>query len=284
MTDWYNWLTQSRFDGMSESQTDNSINFLYYIRDLILSNSKIKKNSTVLDLGCGLGLLGIKVIEALNGSGTVILLDSDKKCIEKCEELLKNKKIYSGYKLIVSDCIKMPIDSCSVDNIVIRSVLSHIDQKEKLINECYRIMKKSAHFAAVEPLISDNTRYWQLLSPEKITNFDKFKEIENKIWNDKKDSLLNYNIETLNKIFQSVGFSKLNIKKILVPMDIMVDNEMIQNWFLSKPSPDKPNLKERFLNYIDLNEFERYINQINESLANSRLKLNSSFVLINAEK
>lgn len=282
--DWYNWLTNTRFLGLDIQNTENSKEWLDSVRDLILNNAKIRKSDTVIDLGCGLGLLGLRVLSAQKGSGNVIFIDSDKKCLDECLKQINETGLKSGYEIVQASCENIPLKDSSVDKVVMRSVLSHIDDKKKAVSEIYRIMKNNALFCMFEPVISRNKRYWQILNKEEITEYELFKDIENKVWDDKTESLFNFDYGDLEKLFNNAGFTEVDIKEIMLPLNLVVTDDLVDSWFLSIPAPDKSSLKDRFLKYVDSVKFDNYINEIKTSLRGKTLNIDSAFALINAKK
>lgn len=284
MGDWYNWLNNTRFEGFNKLQVDASIQWLNNIRDIILYNSKIKKTDTVIDIGTGTGLLGLKILEAQQGEGNVIFLDKDKECISVCKNEIDKLNITTGYQLEVSDCTDLKFPDNCIDTAVMRSVLVHINDKLKCLSEIHRILKKNGNFLGFEPLISMNTRYWELLNPEKTSNYEIFKNIENQIMNDKDESIFNYNMDTINSLITNAGFTKIDVKKLDIPIELLPDENLIDNWFESIPAPGKHSLKERFLLYADEKEFNNYIKDIKSQLIGKKLNITSAFVLINAVK
>lgn len=280
MDNWYEWLNKTRFDSLDSSMLNASIEWLNQVRDLILLKSKIRKTDTVLDIGCGNGLLGLKILSAQNGLGNVIFLEPDKECLEYCRKSIDKLSIKTGFELINSNCECMPISSESVDKVVMRSVLAHIDNKQKAINEIYRVMKKNSIFCGFEPVISQNMHYWQILPESGITNYEKFKEIEEKIWNDNSDSLLNYNYENLEYFFKNSNFNQVTVSQVVVPLKIKITNKIIDGWFLLKPAPNKLCLKDRFLKYEKDENIEQYISEIKTILKDKEINIPSHFALI----
>jgi ubiquinone/menaquinone biosynthesis C-methylase UbiE len=97
--------------------------------DIILSKN-IKKNSKILNIGCGTG----DDLRIISKYGTLYLLDSDKKALD----LIKEK----SYKKIVGDACHLKFPSNFFDVIVIFDVLEHIVDDRIAVKEMYRVLKE----------------------------------------------------------------------------------------------------------------------------------------------
>lgn len=100
----------------------------------ILSLFEIKKDSKVLDAGCGTGILE----NFLNGYN-ITAADISDKMIEKSKSKFKN----SGINFLCSDLFD--IDS-KFDFIILYSVYPHIFNKERLAEKLYELLNTSGRF------------------------------------------------------------------------------------------------------------------------------------------
>jgi len=56
---WAQWILQRRSGGDAERVKLELINFLYPVRDKVLEHAKLAGNETLLDVGCGDGLIDV---------------------------------------------------------------------------------------------------------------------------------------------------------------------------------------------------------------------------------
>ena len=56
---WADWLLERRFTGEPRSDTENR---LAHYRDTVLSNAHLGEGETLLDIGCGDGLIGFAAL------------------------------------------------------------------------------------------------------------------------------------------------------------------------------------------------------------------------------
>jgi len=131
--DWFNrWSNQ--YD-----QTLGKISFHRELLDLVVRNSRVKDNDKVLDLGCGTGLLSLKLLQKADCYITGI--DNSKEMLATFKD--KIKKLDLKDKL---DCQLMDIDSLNFENntfdLVVSSVaLHHLKDKLVPLKKVYKLIK-----------------------------------------------------------------------------------------------------------------------------------------------
>jgi len=281
---WTQWLLESRFSFLTAEMKQQTLNWLELVRDNVLLRANIKEGETVLDIGTGTGLLAFKALEQLNGTGLMIFSDKFKDCLDNCEEFLKSQGITQGYKLLNSPAEQLDLPDNSVDKAMCRSVLVHIVDKQPALNEIYRVLKPGGHFCCFEPIIRSNTRYWELTTPENIRNFEEFKNAENKFMTDPNDSLCNFDEHTLAQNLEIAGFSDGSVDSDVIPSTYIANAEMVDKWFTTPPSPDRPTMKERFLEYFDEETVNNYVEDVKKDLDGKQISVCSRSLYVNVIK
>lgn len=279
---WSQWLKQSRFSYMSEVQKEQTINWLQSVKDAVLANADLQKTDTVIDIGTGTGLLAFGAMDL--GCEKVIFSDKFEDCLVSCEEILVQSGVKSGYEMLQSACEEINLPDETVDKALMRSVLVHILDKQKAINEVFRILKKGGKFCAFEPIISSNTRYHQLLNPNNIENFEEFKKVEDEFMSNPEDPLCNFDENSLAQSLDNAGFSDGVIDLQVVQSDYVVNKDMVETWFNTPPSPDQPTMKERFEQKISPDKVEQFIKDVKADLDGKPVLIKSNTVFITAIK
>lgn len=98
------------------------------------------KDSVVLDLGCGNGTSTANIKGKL-----VVGVDlSD-------EQMARAKMKYKNRDFVVADARHLPFATSSFDMIVAINLLHHVNEPEKILSECFRVLKKGGKLLTVDP-------------------------------------------------------------------------------------------------------------------------------------
>ena len=281
---WTQWLKQNRFAGQTPEMIEQTTRWLEAVRDVILVYAEIMPHETVIDIGCGTGLLAFKALEMQECKGKVIFSDKFQDCLDDCKSILEDSGVTEGYEMLLSPCEHIALPESSVHKALMRSVLVHITHKQPAISEIYRILKPGGKFCAFEPVIRSNTRYWQILDPMYIEKYDDFKRVENEIMENPLDSLCNFDEDTLKMNLEIAGFSIPEVKVQEVKSNYIVQANMIPEWFNNPPSPGQPSTKERYLKYFDEETVNKYMQDVQNYLTGREISLKTNAVFINATK
>lgn len=281
---WTQWLKQNRFAGQTPEMIEQTTKWLEAVRDVILVYAEIMPHETVIDIGCGTGLLAFKALEMQECKGRVIFSDKFQDCLDDCEKILKESGVQEGYEMLLSPCEHIALPESTAHKALMRSVLVHIVNKQTAINEIYRILKPGGKFCAFEPIIRSNTRYWQITDPMYIEKYDDFKRVENEMMENPMDSLCNFDEDTLRTNLEIAGFSIPEVKNQEVASKYVVQAGMVKEWFNNPPSPGQPTTKERYLKYFDEETVNKYMLDVQNYLTGREINLRSNAVFINATK
>ena len=281
---WTQWLKKTRFAGQSPEMIEQTTKWLEAVRDVVLVYAEIQPHETVIDIGCGTGLLAFKVLELQEGKGNVIFSDMFQDCLDDCKKFLEEQGISEGYEFLKCPAEHIALPMSTVHKALMRSVLVHIVNKQPVINEIYRILKPTGKFCAFEPIIRSNTRFWEILDPAHIDKYEDFKRVENEIMDNPMDSLCNFDENTIRTNLEIAGFSNPDVKLQEVSSGYVVQPNMVHEWFSNPPSPSQPSAKERFLKYFDYPTVEKYIMQVDEYLVGKHISLKTNAIFINATK
>ncbi|MDD5584080.1 MAG: class I SAM-dependent methyltransferase, partial [Candidatus Omnitrophica bacterium] len=146
----YKAATRKWFNRWSNKydQTLGSISFHRELLDLVVTNCRIKDRAKVLDIGCGTGLLSLKLLQKADCSITGIDISEVMLAIfkDKIKKLGLNQRI---------DCRLMDIDSLNFKNntfdaAVSSVVLHHLKDKLKALKKIYKLLKPGGVFVIGE--------------------------------------------------------------------------------------------------------------------------------------
>lgn len=281
---WTEWLVKSRFGNMSDEQKAQTLNWLTTVRDKVLDKAELQPNDVLVDIGTGTGLLAFGAYERLKNSGKVIATDKFQDCIDGCRELAEQIGLDDNFELKISPAEALEFDDNSIDVAVLRSVLVHILEKQPVADEIFRVLKKGGRVSLFEPVISSNTQYYQLVEPSAITQYDKFKEIEQKISGDKTNPLTNFDEKTLEENFKKAGFTEVNVEVDTIKSTYVAKKEMVGPWVDTPPSPGADTVREKLYKYASKEEVDAHIEELKLALDDREITVNTNSVYLVAKK
>jgi ubiquinone/menaquinone biosynthesis C-methylase UbiE len=178
--------------------------------NLYLKNN-IKKDSIVLDVGCGFGR-NIKFFA--NKAKKIVAIDNDKGLFGKIK---KNLSKYKNVEACLCDVKKMPFDSNFFDYVICMGATfdNFSTNKKKALKEIKRVTKKSGKI--IISVYSENALTDRLKEYKRIVGKGKHikKIVDGTVYFD--DGFIvseQFTKNELEKLFRSVGFKKIKITKL----------------------------------------------------------------------
>jgi arsenite methyltransferase len=142
MTDrWAEWLRVRRTGG-SESERRGLLERLAPVRDQILDDAALEAGETLLDVGCGDGLVGLG---ALDRGAHVIFSDISEACLEDCRAVAGDA---ASYRLAAAD----DLGDVEADVVTTRSVLIYVTDKQRAFREFFRVLRPGGRLSIFEPI------------------------------------------------------------------------------------------------------------------------------------
>ncbi len=128
---WAEWLAVRRFGGDAETRT-RVLTELYEIRDRLLERAGLSEGETLLDVGCGDGLIGFAALQ--HRTGTVIFSDVSSDLLGVCEEAARDLGVVDRCRFLEASADDLgAIDDESVDVVTTRSVLIYVPGKSRRV-------------------------------------------------------------------------------------------------------------------------------------------------------
>jgi len=124
----------------------------------------IKKGDIVLDLGCGNGDNTSKLCEITGENGFIYGLDITSEMIERAND--KNRR--ANLRFMKGDIHNIPLESETVNVVLSNCVINHSNDKKKVFEEIYRILKTGGHFLIGDVMSVDSLPVEISSDPEKI--------------------------------------------------------------------------------------------------------------------
>jgi ubiquinone/menaquinone biosynthesis C-methylase UbiE len=148
---WIQWLLKGRFGGDPE-RMKKMFDWLHPVRDKVLSHINLGDEGTLLDIGCGDGLIAFGALEKFETCG-VIFSDISDDLLNHVQSLTKEMNLQDRCQFIhaSADDLSLLGDE-SVNAVTTRSVLIYVSPKQQAFKEFYRVLKPGGQLSIFEPI------------------------------------------------------------------------------------------------------------------------------------
>jgi SAM-dependent methyltransferase len=149
---WARWLLHRRHGGDPE-QLRRTLEYLSPVRDRVLANARTTPGETVLDVGCGDGLIAFAALERVGPAGTVIFSDVSQDLLDRCQELASEIEVQDRCRFVLAAAEDLAaIADASVDVVTTRSVLIYVAAKRRAFAEFFRVLRPGGRLSIFEPI------------------------------------------------------------------------------------------------------------------------------------
>lgn len=116
--------------------------------ELIHNDTIFKRNSLILEAGCGVGAQ-TKIIAAKNPDSKFISIDISRESINEAQKLITSLDI-KNVEFEQADIFSLPFRDEVFDGIVVCFVLEHVNNPVKALNELIRVLKVNGTLIVIE--------------------------------------------------------------------------------------------------------------------------------------
>jgi ubiquinone/menaquinone biosynthesis C-methylase UbiE len=289
MTDkWADWLLNKRFGGNRENKK-MFLESLYPIRDKIISNADVNQGETVLDIGCGDGLIGVALMEKVGKDGRVIFNDISKELLEVCKTYLEQEGLLSNAVFLESSVESLSgLEIETVDAITGRSVLIYVNEKYKAFEECFRVLKKGGRLSIFEPINRFASARHQ---KETFMGYDlsPLEDIAKKFLagirknQDENDPMINFDERDLMLFLKKLKFERIQLEYTAY----IGLGEKFKDWdffYNFTPNPNSPSLSDALDEHLNPDEKVKFLNYLKPLVQNSPPEVYSAYCFLSAVK
>ncbi|MGE5248756.1 MAG: class I SAM-dependent methyltransferase [Bacteroidota bacterium] len=262
---WSQWILHRRFGGDERAMQESFEKYLYPWRDRILDRADIKEGETLLDVGCGDGLIAFGALERTK-TGTVIFSDISQDLLDHSQKLAQQMGLLERcrfLKLSAEDLSSLA--NGSVDVVTTRSVLIYVPAKQKALQEFYRVLRPGGRLSIFEPI----NRFGWPEPDDRFGGYDatpvkeialKVKGLFDRIQPPDEDPMLDFDERDLLRFAEAAGFREvhLDLQAEIRPPDA----EKWETIYRSAANPKVPSLEEAVKQVLTPEEARRFIDHL----------------------
>lgn len=138
---WSQWLLQRRFSGDPQCM-QSVLDYLYPVRDKVLTHARLAEGETLLDVGCGDGLIAFGALTSVETS-QVIFSDISQYLLQQAQVAAQEFGMLDRCRFLLAPADDLSaLDDASVDAVTTRSVLIYVSAKQQAFDEFYRVLRR----------------------------------------------------------------------------------------------------------------------------------------------
>src|SRR2546421_5468773 len=117
----------------------------------VLDRSALTEGETLLDVGCGEGLIGFGALE--RGAGHVVFSDISHDLLDVCRETADALGVSDRCSFVKAPAHELgDLADASVDVVTTRSVLIYVAEKQSAFREFFRVLRTRGKVSLFEPI------------------------------------------------------------------------------------------------------------------------------------
>ncbi|MGH3080448.1 MAG: class I SAM-dependent methyltransferase [Gaiellaceae bacterium] len=147
---WADWIRTRRTGGDAAYEA-RMLEQLGAVRDKVLDRAALQPGETLLDVGCGNGLIGFGALE--RGAGEVVFADVSAPLLDDCREIAARAGVFERCRFVEAPAEDLgALPDRSVDVVTTRSVLIYVKDKARAFAEFHRVLRPGGRISIFEPI------------------------------------------------------------------------------------------------------------------------------------
>ncbi len=262
---WSQWLLHRRFGGNQAAMQEALTKYLYPWRDTILKHANLNEGETLLDVGCGDGLIAFGALEKV-GTSRVIFSDISQDLLDHSQELARKMNVLERCQFLNASADDLSsISDASVDVVTTRSVLIYVTAKQQAFSEFHRVLKPGGRVSIFEPInrfaFPEPQGYFLGYNVKPIVHItDKLEQLYQSIQPPGTDPMMDFDERDLVRFAEEAGFKPIHLE-----LQIVVEPFETGNWdrlMHTAGNPKTPTLEEALHQVLTPAEIETFVSYL----------------------
>jgi arsenite methyltransferase len=260
---WSRWLLHRRFGG-DPQRLQTVLNYLYPVRDNVLDHANFAEGETLLDVGCGDGLIGFGALDRVK-TGQVIFSDISPELLNHVRAMAHEMGVLDRCQFLLASADDLSaLDDASVDVVTTRSVLIYVAAKQQAFKEFYRVLKPKGRLSIFEPINRFASPAYA--PPHMFGGYDvtpvmdiaqKVKWVYQRVQPLETDPMLDFDERDLMAFAEQAGFKEVHLE---FQAEVKPPAEGDWEAFLRIPgNPNIPSLEEAIKQALTPDEAEKFV-------------------------
>lgn len=264
---WADWIRTRRTGGDAEYEA-HMLEQLGAVRDRVLDRARLEPGETLLDVGCGNGLIAFGALE--RGAGEVVFADISAALLDDCRELAAAAGLLERCRFVEASAEDLVgVEDASVDIVTTRSVLIYVEEKERAFHEFHRVLRPGGRISLFEPINSfgmeERRGTWGYDIEKSLT--EKLNALFDEI-QPRSDPMLDFDERDLLEVAERVGFFPINLA---YEADVQAPEARRWETFVSSsPNPKVPTLAEAMDEALTPEERARLVSALRPAVEEGR--------------
>jgi len=124
---------------------------LWKVRDRVLDRALLEDGETLLDVGCGDGLIGFGALD--RRAGTVVFSEISDDLLDVCRAAADEVGVAERCRFVAARAEDLAgVEDASIDVVTTRSVLIYVEDKPRALREFHRVLRPGGRISLYEPI------------------------------------------------------------------------------------------------------------------------------------
>lgn len=268
---WAEWVLRTRH-GDNQARHADALAVLGPIRDRVLDAAAPAAGETVLDVGCGDGLLGFAALDRVGPAGQVVFSDVSAPLLDHCRETAAGLGVVDRCRFVHTGMPELAgIPDGSVDAVVLRSVLMYVRDKPACLRTLHRVLRPGGRLSLFEPV----NRFGSPEPPGRLWTFDVsgVRELADRVTAAARadrpadDPIVDYDERDLLAAAEAAGFTELTLAyeaRVGADVGFGLTRVPFREMLGIAPNPTSPTYGELLDRALDPAERERLVAHLAE--------------------